>query len=145
LRPTVTLLDAHARLRWQGVEARAVIVRGSLADAAALSDALGLVGSDRLGERLTGGYVEAAYDVAPRIAAGARYGLLPYLRYEQTDTQEDVDATGSEDPAFHQTVLVTGLAFRPDPNVVLKAEREDRRNGTRTETSRWNVAIGYLF
>lgn len=145
LRPTVTLLDAHARLRWQGVEARAVVVRGSLADAAALSDALGLVGSDRLGERLTGGYVEAAYDVAPRIAAGARYGLLPYLRYEQTDTQEDVDATGSEDPAFHQTVLVTGLAFRPDPNVVLKAEREDRRNSTRTETSRWNVAIGYLF
>jgi hypothetical protein len=142
LHPTVTLLDAHGRVQWRSLEARGLFVRGSLDDAAALSDALGLTGSERLGETFQGGYVEAAYNVAP---SGARYGLLPYFRYERGDTQDDVDAAGSEDPALDFTVTSMGLAFRPDPNVVLKTEREMRRNGARDETSQWNVALGYLF
>lgn len=145
LRPTVTMLDAHARLAWRGLEARALYAHGSLDDAAALSDALGLAGAERLGGKFHGGYVEAAYDVMPQIAAGSRYGLLPYFRYERSDPQEDVDAAGADDPSLDQTVLTMGVAFRPDPNVVIKSDREQRRNGTRDETSQWNVALGYLF
>ena len=72
-------------------------------------------------------------------------GLLPYLRYEVTDTQDDVAAPGIEDPALHHTIVTAGFAFRPDPNVVLKVDREQRQNEARTETSQWNLAIGYLF
>lgn len=142
LNPTVTLLDLHAQYRWQRLQARGLYVRGALDDAADLSDALGLTGSDRLGERFFGGYLEIAYDVAP---AGASFGLQPFLRYEVTDTQEDVASPSSDDPAFHHTLVTAGLAFRPDDNVVIKADREQRRNETRTETSQWNFAIGYLF
>jgi hypothetical protein len=144
-KPTVTLLDAHARMDWRGFQGRALYARGSLHDAAALSDELGLTGAERLGGRFWGAYVEAAYDVAPRIRPGARYGLLPYLRYEVTDPQDNVDASGLEDAELHRRVITAGLAFRPDPNVVLKADREQRRNDADTETSQWNMAIGYLF
>jgi len=144
-RPSVTLLDAHARIDWRGFQGRALFARGSLHDAAALSDELGLAGVERLGGRFWGAYLEAAYDVAPRITPGARYGLLPYVRYEITDPQDEVDVAGIEDPALHLRVITAGLAFRPDPNVVLKADREQRRNDADTEASQWNVAIGYLF
>ncbi|HKQ57894.1 MAG TPA: hypothetical protein VJY35_08485 [Candidatus Eisenbacteria bacterium] len=143
--PTVTLLEAHARYQRNGVDARGLFVRGTLNDASLLSDALGLIGSDRLGESFFGGYVEVAYDVAQQISAGARYGLAPYLRYEVNDTQEDVPGPGLEDPAQRHRILTAGLAFRPDPNVVVKLDREQRRDDARTGTSQWNAAVGYLF
>jgi hypothetical protein len=145
LDPTVTLFDLHARFEWRGLQARGLLVRGSIGDASALSDALGLTGADRLGEAFGGGYLEAAYDVLPSLAPGTRMGLLPYVRFEVTDTQDDVAAPGLEDPAHHHELVTAGLAFRPDPNVVLKVDREQRKNDARTETSQWNLAIGYLF
>ena len=42
-------------------------------------------------------------------------------------------------------MLTLGLEFKPHPNVVLKAEREERRNDAHTDVSQWNIALGYLF
>jgi hypothetical protein len=70
--------------------------------------------------------------------------LAPYVRAEQLDTQDDV-AGGSEEPALQRTILTFGLAVKPHPNVVLKADREQRSDKADSETSRWNVALGWLF
>jgi hypothetical protein len=144
LEPRVTLADVHARLEWRGLQARAVLVRGWLDDAADLSDHLGLAGSDRLGRSFWGYYVEAAFDVLPLAYPGTRYGLLPYARFERTDTQDDVPG-GGEDPANDRSTLTTGLGIKPHPNVILKLDHQQRRNQARTEVDQWNVAIGYLF
>ena len=61
LDPRVTLCDVHARWQWRGLESRALWVAGTLDDASDLSDVLGLTGSGRLGEKFTGGYIEAGY------------------------------------------------------------------------------------
>jgi len=140
----VSLGDVHASWRWRGLELRGLYVAGTLGDAGALSDALGLTGSERLGERCFGAYAEAAYDVAPLAWPGTRWGIAPYLRYETLDTQERVPG-GSEASALERDIFTVGLALRPHPEVVLKADREQRSNGAETETSRWNVALGWLF
>ena len=142
--PRVTLADLHARVDWQGLQARAVLVRGRLDDAGDLSDVLGLTGSDRLGRSFWGYYAEVAYDVLPAAYPGTRYGVLPYLRFERSDTQDDVPG-GSEDPANDRTTLTTGLALKPHPNVILKMDHQQRRNEAKTEVSQWNAAVGYLF
>ncbi len=144
LDPRVTLFDVHARWQWRGVESRALWVAGTLSDAGELSDALGLSGSGRLGEKFTGGYVEAGYDVLHLLAPGSRYRVTPYARYESYDTQNDVPG-GSENPANERRVITAGAAFAPHPQVVLKLDREQRHNAADTEVSRWNVALGYLF
>ncbi len=144
LTPRVTLLDLHARFDWRGLQARGVLVRGWQEDAADLSDKLGLTGSNRLGDSFWGYYVEAAYDVLPLADPGTRYGILPYFRFERTDTQDDV-SRGSENPANDRITLTTGLALKPHPNVILKLDHQRRRNQAKTETSQWNAAIGYLF
>jgi hypothetical protein len=140
----VTLADLHARFDWLGLQARAVLVRGRLGDAGDLSDVLGLTGSDRLGRSFWGYYVEAAYDVLPAAYPGTRYGVLPYLRFERSDTQDDVPG-GSEDSANDRITLTTGLALKPHPNVILKMDHQQRRNQARTEVSQWNAGVGYLF
>ena len=140
----VTLADAHATWRWRGLELRGLVTVGRLEDAGAVSDALGLAGNERLGERFFGGYVEAAYDVAPLAWPGTRWAIAPYTRVERLDTQETVPG-GSEDPALERRLLTFGLSVKPDPRVVLKADREQRSNGADTETSRWTVALGWLF
>lgn len=141
----LTIAEAHARLQWQGFEARALYASGTLRRPEVVSDALGLVGADRLGRRFFGGYVEAAFDLLARFAPGTRRGLLPYARYEEWDTQEGVAAPGIEDPANHHTQLTVGGAFEPHPGVVVKVDRQQRRNEARTEVSQWNAALGYLF
>lgn len=144
LDPRVTLCDVHARWQWRGLESRALWVAGTLDDASDLSDVLGLTGSGRLGEKFTGGYIEAGYDVLHTLAPGSRYRVTPYARYETYDTQNDVPG-GSENPANERRVITAGAAFAPHPQVVLKIDREQRHNEAETEVSRWNVALGYLF
>jgi hypothetical protein len=140
----VTLAEAHAAWRWRGLELRGLWAAGSLEDAGALSDELGRTGSERLGDRFHGGYAEAVYDVAPLAWPGTSWAIAPYVRAETVDTQESVPG-GSEDPALERTLLTFGFAVKPHPSVVLKADREQRGNGVDTETSRWNVALGWLF
>ncbi len=140
----VSLADAHVRWQWHGLELRGLYATGTLSQAGALSDALALTGADRLGKRFAGGYAEAMFDVAPRLWPGTSYVLAPYVRAETLDTQEGVDG-GTNDPALERTITTFGLAAKPHPNVVVKLDREQRSNKANTETSRWNVALGWLF
>lgn len=144
LTPRVSLVDLHARYEARGLQARGLAARGWLEDAGDLSDELGLVGSSRLGESFWGYYMEAAYDVLPLAYPGTRCGLLPYLRFERTNTQDGVPG-GSEDPANDRTTLTTGLALKPHPNVILKMDHQQRTDQAKTGVSQWNAAIGYLF
>ncbi len=144
LDPRVTLCDIHARWQWRGLESRALLVAGTLDDASDLSDVLGLAGSERLGEKFTGGYIEAGYDVLQTLAPGSRYRMTPYVRYETYDTQNDVPG-GLENPANEHRVITAGAAFAPHPQVVLKIDREQRHNEAETDVNRWNAALGYLF
>ena len=144
LSPRVSLLDLHARWQWRGLQTAGLWVQGSLTDAGALSDARGLTGSARLGERFFGGYLEAAYDVLPALHPGTRYSLLPYARFESYDTQDSVPG-GSESASNERTVLTLGAAFKPHPNVVVKADRQQRSNAADTESNQWNMALGWMF
>jgi hypothetical protein len=145
LDPMVRLSEVHGKLDWHSLDLRALYVRGTLSQSVELSDELGLVGNERLGNAFFGGYVAAQYDIMPQISPGSRLGLLPYVRYDESDTQDGVAAPGSENPAFHMTALTLGVAFRPHPDVALKAERQLRRNETHTATSQWNLSLGWMF
>jgi hypothetical protein len=145
LDPIVRLSEVHGKIEWHSLDLRALYVRGTLSQSVELSDQIGLVGNERLGNAFFGGYVAAQYDIMPQISPGSRYGLLPYIRYDESDTQDGVAPPGSENPALHITALTLGVDFRPHPDVALKAERQLRRNETHTATSQWNMSLGWMF
>ena len=139
-----SLFDVHGDYRWRAFQLRGLWASGNIGQASELSDALGLTGSDRLGERFAGGYAEALFDVASVAWPGSEWSLSPYARYETYDTQNSVPG-GSEDPANEREIMTFGVVVKPHPSVVLKADREFRSNQANTETSRWNMALGWLF
>ena len=49
------------------------------------------------------------------------------------------------DPANDQTVHTVGLSWKPIPQVVVKADFSQIRNGARTGRNQWDLALGYEF
>src|SRR5262249_8663312 len=138
--------DLHGRLRWRAFQARALYAFGTLDGAPQLSRALGVdTTSNAIGDHFFGGYLEAGWDALAALRPGSGWGLVPYLRYEEYDTQEGVLDPGSEDPAFAHRIVTAGIQLAPHPNVVLKLDREWRHDEARSEVGQWNAAIGYLF
>jgi hypothetical protein len=82
--------------------------------------------------------------VAPLAWPGTQWRVAPYLRMETLDSQDSVPG-GSEDPGLDRDIFTFGLGLLPHPNVVVKADRELRRNGADTESGRWNLSLGWMF
>ena len=138
----VTLLDAHAEWRWRGFQARALAVRGTIGDPADVDRANGLEGEESVGRRFTGAYLEAGYDVLSGRAGGS---LVPFVRWERFDTQDDVPAGFASDPANDVRLWTLGVQYRPIPQVVVKVDYQDAHDRARRGVNQWNVALGWLF
>ncbi len=137
------IYEGHAEWRWRGLELRALGVRAALDDVARLDRSLGLAGDESVGDRLSGGYLQAGYDLLASRGSGRQ--LIPYARWEALDTQASVPAGYARDPANDMRSLTLGLAFKPIDRVVFKADYQDYDNGAGTGLDRVNVALGYIF
>ncbi len=136
-----TLFDLHAQLEWRGWRGRILHARGELDDVADLNGALGLTGADSIGESLEGTYVELGYDLMDVFSPGSKASLTAFVRYETLDTQADVPAGFSADPANDDEIVTVGLAFQPIDRIVIKLDYEDWDD----DPDRWNLAMGYVF
>ena len=139
-----TMFDVHAQYNWKGLQARILFVETEIKDVALINEFQGLTGSDSVGASQSGWYAEVGYDLLVR-RAGSRRSLVPYLRLESYDTQEAVPAGFNRNPAREVTVTTVGVAYKPIPQVVLKADWNDISNEAGTGVDQFNVALGFLF
>jgi len=138
------ILELHGDWRGRGLELRGLWARADLDDVAALNGALRLTGGGSVGERLSGGYLQAGYDLFARWPHGAQ-ALVAYARWEAYDTQEEVPAGFARNPANDVESLTLGLAYRPIDQVILKLDYQDLDNAARTGVDQINLALGYIF
>ena len=124
--------------RQKGAKAQAEV-----GDATRLNAALGIVGSNSIGERLEGHYLELAYDVLAH--RGSRASLSPFVRVESIDTQVRVPAGFERDPIFDREILTWAAAWQPIDQLVFKVGYQDWTNPGGTGFDEWNLAMGYLF
>jgi hypothetical protein len=101
----------------------------------------GLAGDESVGEELVGFYVEAGYDVLAVLAPASTHALTPYARFESLDTQAEVPAGFTSDPANDLDIVTLGLNYRPLSSLVFKAEYQDFED----EDDGINVAMGFSF
>lgn len=144
LHVATTLAEAHAEWRWRGLQARAIDVRVTIGEVADLDRVLGLSGAESIGSRLEGGYLEVGYDLFSLFPHGER-SLIPFARYERTNTQAAVPRGFDANPANDQRSWTLGLAYKPIPQVVLKADYQTYDNRAGTGTDRVNLALGWIF
>lgn len=143
LKARVTLGEVHADAKFRGASLRGLWSRGRIGDAAAVNALAGLDGSQSVGSSFGGWYVEGGYDLAT--LTGWSFGLTPYFRYEQLDTQRSVPAGYLRDPEHQQKIATFGFAFKPIAQTVVKADYERHSNKARTATNQFNVSLGYIF
>jgi len=135
--------DLHADYEAYGFDVRALLARASLNDARELNQLNTLAGAAGVGDEMRGWYVEGGYDVLH--TTSSLHQLLPFVRYETIDTHASTVPGIAGDPAQESTVLSLGVAYKPAPQVVLKAARQIHENEARTGLSQWNVQLGWLF
>ena len=140
----ITLFDIHAQYTRGGLQARLLFVSTEIEDVALINEFQGITDSGSVGESQSGWYGEIGYDVLVS-RTGSRRSLIPYLRYENYDTQEAVPAGFSRNAARDVTVTTVGVAWKPIPQVVLKADWNDISNEANTGVDQFNVALGFLF
>ncbi len=140
-----TVLDVHADYRLRGLWLRGVWARTRVSEVARLNEALGLTGTDSIGETQEGWYVTAGYELLGLFRPGTSLALTPFVRYERTDTQRAVPAGWERDGANDRKVWTIGLDFKPIPRISLKLDYQDETTAARTGVPQWNVALGYLF
>lgn len=139
----LTIWDLHADYKARGWNLRALVAGASLDEAAALNELNDLTGDAGVGESMLGWYVEAGYDML-RATAGT-HQLMPYVRYEQVNTQREVPSGFTNNPATDLTVLALGAAWKPLPQVVAKLGYQIHSNAAETGVNQLNVQLGWLF
>ncbi|HXK08121.1 MAG TPA: hypothetical protein VMT70_00615 [Vicinamibacteria bacterium] len=140
----VTLFELHAQYELRGLQLRALHARSTIGDAALVNARNGLFGDESVGERQYGWYVQVAYDLMSLRPAG-QWSVLPFVRYERLNPQDQVPAGFSKDPALDQKVLTAGADVKPLPNVVLKADCTWLHDAARSGTNTFHLAVGFLF
>ena len=147
---TTTILDSHVEYQHRGWRFRWLGVWAEIDDVAELNAANGLdpVGNpadafESVGEELNGFYVEAMYNVFNETDEDSE--LLPFVRYEQFDTQAEVPDGYVADPANDQEIWTFGVAYKPHPNIVFKADYVDRDNDAGSAIDIMRFSLGYVF
>jgi hypothetical protein len=141
--PTVLLGEVHALVAWKGLTARAIMSWGSMSQSAAVSEALGKTPEEFIGSRAWGGYVEAGFDLLTLLDSSM--SLSPFLRFEALNPQAAVEGLGVQNPALDQTVLTTGIDFKPIPQVVVKADWSTVWNKASQTLSQWDLGVGFVY
>jgi hypothetical protein len=139
-----TIVDLHAQYERRGLFLRALYARTSVADAALINARNGLSGNRSVGSRQYGYYVEAGYDLMTRWPHGT-WAVLPFLRYERFDTQDEVPAGFSRNAARDRKIWTAGVSLKPLTRVAVKADYQWTTDEGRTGVDQLNLAVGFLF
>ena len=146
LDPSVGVVEADARYRRGGFEARAQYARVFIGDAARLNDALTLlIGvAPNIASELQGYYVEGSYLFPLR---GWQHELGLFARYEDFDTQFRMPEGTQPIPDFNRRAFSIGANYYLDPDVAIKFDytHQDSAATLRRAPRTVNVGIGWWF
>ena len=135
--------EGHAQYRSHGLDLRGLFALAHVDDVVGINAAQGYTGNESVGERLKGWYLQGGYDVLH--GANTEHQLVPYVRYEQINTQDRIPDGFSADPANDRQIITIGAEWKPILNLVVKTDYLINKNEADTGVNQFNVNIGYLF
>lgn len=153
-----TIADVHLDWKWKGFSFRALGVVAELEGADDLSAYLSNKAAkkaeqegkpapafDPVGERMTGWYVEAGYDLFSVLRPEGTASLTPFVRFEAYNTQDKVPAGFTASGKNDVELTVLGINFKPIEEIVLKGEYQLYDDAADSLKDQWNLAMGYIF
>jgi hypothetical protein len=138
----VALVSADARYDTGPFSFRGVVANITIGDAEAINDAFG----GQVGSRITGGYLEGAYNVLSALKPATTQRLDAFVRHERYNTQAGVPGNVTRNDALARRITTLGLTYKPLYNVVFKGDYQLRRNKAGVgEDQLFNLGVGYQF
>jgi hypothetical protein len=140
-----TIAEVHGQAQWRGIDLRGLFAQANLDDAAVVTAQLRRTTptAPPVAERMRGGYFQAGYNLLSQ--RSSEISLLPYLRFEQVDTQNRVPAGFARDLSRDGRFTALGVELKPIPNVVVKTEYQWITNEANTGRNQFNLNLGYAF
>ena len=146
LETPTTMVSADARYVRDRFQGRAIYAQGFVDGAAELNDAIfRQTGIDpNVARQIRGFYFEGSYLVLPR---SFEHDLGLFLRYENFDTQFQMDEGNVKIPEFDRDAWVVGANYWLDPDVVLKVDYSHVRTQSEVVPGprSFNLGIGWWF
>ncbi|HEY1435488.1 MAG TPA: TonB-dependent receptor [Thermoanaerobaculia bacterium] len=139
-----TLVEGHADWRWRGLWLRGIYAHTTIQQADLINQLNNFEGDESVGSTQWGWYVQGGYDVLS-LVAGSKMNLIPFVRYEQYDTQAQVPVGYARNPENDVTALTLGAIYQPIPQLIFKADWQQKHNAAQTGVNVWNVLLGYVF
>jgi len=137
----LNLFGIDARYNKDGFAFRGAYFAGILSNTAEYNE---LTGKD-VGSKLFGYYMEASYNLM-RLFENRNEELVFFARYENYNTQSDVEAGTIKDDAYAVKQITAGLGYRIASGVVLKADLQFHKNKTQDSYAKqFNAGVAVWF
>lgn len=131
------MIDLHAEFNKGGFQSRVLYVQADLD-----GKQIGQVNGNAVADKMVGYYVEAAYNVMH----GKNCFVAPYVRYENYNTQDDVDSSvGTASKANEVTNLTYGVMYKPVEKVSFKLDYTKNETEAKTGVDTVNFGIGWEY
>lgn len=143
----LTLWDLHSRWQKHGWDVQALYARGTISEAGKINNAIEAynVASGDSRPFVPSAFYGYLGQVAYKVWEKDNMSLSPFFRYEHYNTQASISAPASfvADSEGADRVMTAGISFKPDPQVVLKADYQKFQQNSAKD--RINLGIGYMF
>ncbi len=158
----VGIVEADLKLGRAGVSVRAQLAYIYIGDVESINTTLRLanlagggaatpfrLGVGPVARQLLGGYLELGYDVLRPFHLRSGVQLIPFVRYERTNTQFDVPQElllQAAQPGNDRTVYTAGLTLRPIFEIAIKLDYQLRQSEVIGSSRHFlNAALAYQF
>lgn len=138
----VTMVSADGRYERGGASLRGVIATIGVGDADQINARYG----SAVGSRISGGYLEGAYNLLHPLAPRSTQRLSAFVRHERFDTHAKVPTGTTRNPELARRITTFGLTYKPTWNTAFKGDYEIRRTAAGTaEGETLRLGVGYQF
>jgi hypothetical protein len=137
----IAIFGLDARYNIKGAMLRGQVNFGRFTNSEAYN---AFTGSD-LGSAMNGFYLEAGYNVFSSFEK-IKSELIPFIRYENYNTQSATEGGLAQDPTYHRKEFTAGIGWKPVSGVAVKADYQLFNTEVSAKgSSRLNLGIGVWF
>lgn len=142
----ISMLGIDARYKLGALQLRGQYYLTSISNTEKYNQfTLSIEGPNDLGSSMNGYYIEAGYNVFSFFNS-LKMELIPFVRYESYDTHKKVEDGISQNPAFNNLVITSGLSWKLAPGAVIKADFQFiKPENSNTFSKIFNAGIGVMF
>jgi hypothetical protein len=137
----IKIFEVHAQYNWKAWDFRAMGAYSTLSNVDVVDAENAVALNNSIGSRQGGFYLQTGYD----FLTNSTQSFMPFVRWETVDTQISVPNGYTLNGADLIHEIDAGIAYKPIPQLVFKADYQWFLMGDNSGVDQWNVAMGYVF